>query len=42
MNAIIAYEAVSKFKVAINIGSAKKMGLTFSKSVMDRATDITK
>ena len=42
LDAIVAYKAVSKFKVAVNLGSAKKMGLTIPKSVMDRATDITK
>lgn len=41
IDAVIAYKEVDKFIVAVNVGSAKKMGLTIPKSVMDRATQIT-
>ncbi len=39
MNTVIAYQAVAKFKVSINPGSAEKMGITFPKSVLDRVTE---
>ena len=39
LDSIVAYKAVSKFKVVINLGSAKKMGLSIPKSVLDRATE---
>ncbi len=41
IDAVIAYKVVDKFIVAVNVGSAKKMGMTIPKSVMDRATQIT-
>jgi len=42
MDAVIAYQAVSKFKVSINPGSAEKMGIRFPKSVLDRVTETIK
>jgi len=42
IDAVIAYKVVDKFIVAVNLGSAEKMGLTIPKSVMDRATEVIK
>lgn len=40
IDAVVAYEAVSDFKVVVNLGAAKRMGVVIPDSVMARATEV--
>jgi len=40
IDAVIAYEVLSKFKIAINKGSAEKMGVTIPEGLLKIATEI--